>query len=107
MIHPEHIDGVAQDAYERFRAACPTSGAPKREDFPEWADLPELTHNRWRDNVVAADRVRNKVTDTPQERCCFEAVSFYHAFGVKEPAAVPQEYGKSSKSRRKVNNADS
>lgn len=70
MIHPEQIDGVARVAYGYFRKKYPS--------LPEWAGLPESTRIKWRDDAVAADRVRNKITDVPQEQCCFDAVMEYH-----------------------------
>jgi hypothetical protein len=83
MIHPEQIENVAQVAYGYYRAKYP--------NLPKWADLPESTRGKWRDNVVDADKVRKKETIVFQEQCCFDAVTEYHAIGqdLTTPEADP------------------
>lgn len=85
MIHPEHIDTVAARAYGYFKA--------KYADHPDWPDLPESTRIKWRDDVVAADRVRNKIATATQEQCCFDALAEYYAAeqcsSVEAPADEP------------------
>jgi hypothetical protein len=74
MINPEHVDSLAQAAYGRFRAKYP--------EKPEWAALPEPTKITWRDDVCAADKVRDgSRSEVLQEQCVFEVVNEYWASG--------------------------
>lgn len=80
MVHPDHIEPIAKAAYGRFRERYPKE--------PEWKQLPNATQTRWRDDVVAAGRVRNKTSEVFSEQCVFEAITEWEA-EVQKPGADP------------------
>ena len=82
MVNPEHLNRVAESAWDKFRAKYP--------DNPTWCNLPEATRVRWRDEVVAGERVRNKVTTVFSEQCVFNALAEYHAAEQKPPVTAPE-----------------
>ena len=74
MIHPDEVNPIAELAYELFRQKYPNE--------PAWVDQPESLRIKWRDNVVDADKIRNRAAGSEifQEQCIFDAIAGWDKF---------------------------